>query len=57
MALVTSMVLAYVLCLAPGHQHTLGDWRDPVGTLSGVALVASAIVEVAVLFSMSRRTQ
>jgi hypothetical protein len=56
-ALAGSLVLNLVIGLAPGHQHVFGDWTDPVSALTGLLLVSTALIEVAVLFSMSRRTR
>lgn len=55
-ALIGSLALTYVVCFTPGHRHVFGDWRDPVSALIGLMVVSASIVEVAVLFSMSRRT-
>ncbi len=54
-ALAGSLVLAYVLFFAPGHQHVFGDWSDPVSVGMGIMMMSTVIVEVAVLHSLRRR--
>jgi hypothetical protein len=54
-ALATNLVLAYVLFFSPGHQHVFGDWNDPLSAGMGVMMVGTVIVEVAVLYTLSRR--
>jgi hypothetical protein len=54
-ALVTNLVLACVLFVAPGHQHVFGDWNDPVSTGMGIMMVGTTVAELAVLFTLSRR--
>lgn len=56
-ALAGSVVLAYVLCFAPGHAHVFGDWNDPVSALTGIAVLSAVIVEVAMLFALSWRVR
>jgi hypothetical protein len=54
-ALAVSLVLAYVLFFAPGHQHVFGDRNDPVSIGMGVMMVGTVIVEIGVLYSLSGR--
>jgi len=54
-ALAASLVLAYVLFFAPGHQHVFGDRNDPVSVGMGVMMVGTVIVEIGVLYSLSGR--
>ncbi len=54
-ALAASLVLAFVLFFAPGHQHVFGDWHDPLSAGISVMMVAAVIAELAVLFTLSGR--
>jgi len=54
-ALAGSLALALVLFFAPGHQHVFGDWEDPLSVGMGIMMMTTVIVEVAVLYSLSRR--
>jgi protein-S-isoprenylcysteine O-methyltransferase Ste14 len=54
-ALVASLVLAYVLFFAPGHQHVFGDWSDPLAVGMGIIMVIAVAAELTVLFTLSRR--
>lgn len=53
--LFASLGLAVALCFAPGHRHMFGDLSDPISAGLGVIMTAAVIVEIAVLFTMSRR--
>jgi hypothetical protein len=55
-ALATSLVLAFVLFFAPGHQHVFGDWHDPLSLGISVMMVGAVIAELTVLFTLSRRS-
>jgi hypothetical protein len=54
-ALAASLVLAYVLFFAPGHQHVFGDRNDPLSVGIGIMMVIAVSAELAVLFTLSRR--
>ena len=54
-ALAASLVLAYVLFFAPGHQHVFGDRNDPLSVGMGIMMVVAVAAELAVLFTLSRR--
>jgi hypothetical protein len=54
-ALAASLVLAYVLFFAPGHQHVFGDRNDPLSVGVSVMMVGAVIAELNVLFTLSRR--
>lgn len=54
-ALVANLVLTCVLFFAPGHQHSFGDWNDPLSVGMGVMMAGTVVAELAVLFVMSRR--
>jgi protein-S-isoprenylcysteine O-methyltransferase Ste14 len=54
-ALAVSLVLAYVLFFAPGHQHVFGDRNDPLSLVVSIMMVAAVIAELNVLFTLSRK--
>jgi len=54
-ALAISLGLALVLFIAPGHQHVFGDWNDPLSVGVGLMMLGTVILEIAVLFTLSRR--
>lgn len=54
-ALAVSLVLAYVLFFAPGHQHVFGDRNDPLSIVVSIMMVAAVIAELNVLFTLSRK--
>jgi len=54
-ALAASLVLAYVLFFAPGHQHVFGDRNDPLSVGVSIMMVGAVIAELNVLFTLSRR--
>ncbi len=55
-AVAASLVLAYVLFFAPGHQHAFGDRSDPVSVGMGIMMVIAVAAELTVLFTLSRRS-
>jgi hypothetical protein len=56
-ALVLCLMLNVAVGFAPANTHVLGNWSDPVSAMLGAALVACVVMEVGVLFSMSRRAR
>jgi hypothetical protein len=54
-AIGASLVLAYVLFFAPGHQHVFGDRKDPLSVGMGIMMVFAVAAELTVLFTLSRR--
>jgi protein-S-isoprenylcysteine O-methyltransferase Ste14 len=54
-AVAASLVLAYVLFFAPGHQHVFGDRNDPLSVGIGIMMVFAVAAELTVLFTLSRR--
>ncbi|HTH52765.1 MAG TPA: hypothetical protein VL495_02365 [Edaphobacter sp.] len=54
--LFASLAVAYALCFAPGRSM-FGDLSDPLSTTIEGIMIFAVLVEMVVLFTMSRRRE
>jgi len=51
----TGMLLCgYSFFLAPGHQHSFGNWNDAFSVFMGIVIVVAIAAEIVALFFLMR---
>jgi hypothetical protein len=56
-SLASMLLCGYGLFLAPGHQHSFGNWNDPFSVFMGIAVVAAIAAQMVALFLLVRPTK